>query len=214
MLTGSMARKKISPTNSLKGVITGRSGDTLKIRFWDILHNSITAPDPYYQSATIINSQDNGREFLYIISSTEWIDDVKFKIPFRFRTITATNIPFRVGLKGSKKIKADFLNANVSYFWIWGQTKFYKKKYIKERDSYFGLGPFVGLSSIDDPSSDDDQFGASYGVNFIYSVYDLNLVLALGADNGFKRETNHFQPYLGFGIGFKIVEITSPKDQK
>jgi hypothetical protein len=200
------ASKSIADGQSrLVGNIISHKSDTLVIRFWDIL-NTTKHPDRFQGASNSINSGDNGKDFYYQFSGN------KMKVPFSFRMLAAANIPFKVGLKDDK-VTADFLNFGVSHFWIRGRTKFYSNEFVPTRDRYVGIGPYVGLSSIDDPDSEDNQFGLSYGVNAIISAYDLNFVIAFGADTGFKSNTNSVQPYLGFGIGFKLLEITTPKDQ-
>lgn len=199
--------EKSLATNQRKllGNIIGQNSDTLLIRFWDII-NTEKYPDRFKGSTNFINSADNEKDFYYVLT------DYKVSVPFRFRMLTATNIPFKVALN-DKKLTTDFLNFGISYFWVWGKTNFYKNDFVPTRDWYVGLGPYVGLSSIDDPNSEDDQFGLSFGANAIFSIYDLNFLIALGADQGFKANTNELMPYVGFGIGFKMVEITTPKDQ-
>ena len=45
----------------------------------------------------------------------------------------------------------------------------------------------------------------------IFATGKLNLVLAIGAENGFSRATKKLNPYIGFGFGFSLAESFEPE---
>ena len=157
-----MLPKIVTPKSihrKLKGVIDFRESDTLYIHFWNITGGP-TLP------ATCITAMDNGNDFTYQIS---WNRKGNFKIPFSYRILTATDIPFKYDFI-TKKTKADFLNFNLAYLFIFGRTKVFQNNDIKPRNFHFGIGPFCGITSIEDTTQSLKQFGVTYGV----SVYKSN----------------------------------------
>jgi hypothetical protein len=136
------------------------------------------------------------------------------EIPFEYRQFALTSLPFRFNLK-DKKFSADFLNANIAYLWIYGKTKFYKSKFKEPSSNYWGIGPYIGASTISDESEEKkaDVFGFNYGINVIWSIQNINLSLALGAESGFTTKKNAFIPYWGIGIGIKLIEFYEPENK-
>ena len=146
------------------------------------------------------------------------------KFNYYHRQLTATNIPVILNMTDYKKnnpgqIQANPLNANLTHLWVIGRTKIYQSKFVASRASCWGLGPFVGFSIVDSPSKDTTNLhnsqnnkiiGLNYGGNIIYSVYKLNFIFAFGAESEFYTRNNHFQPYLGFGLGFKLIDLMDP----
>jgi hypothetical protein len=197
---------KRSLSSNLKGTISKRSGDTLFINFWKIVKESSNKS----AALNIVNIKNSENDFIFVINDTSYVKGKYFNIPYRMGQFTATSLPFRVLLKGGK-LESDFLNANVAYFSIKGRTKIFRNKLIKARNSFWGLGPYLGLSAIDNEETKNKEFGLNYGGSYIRSIQGLNLTVALGAQNGFKEGTRSVKPYLGFGIGFKLVEIFSPE---
>lgn len=201
---------KLMATESLKGIITERNQDTLFIKFWDITGKN----DSWKGNAKYINSTDNGEDYMYVIDSTGWKSRKRggryFDLPFRFQQFTATSLPFRV-LTKTGTLESDFLNANVAYLLFGGRTRIYKSEFVNPRNRYWGGGIYAGLSSIDNTETSKKEFGLNYGANIVFAFQNLNLIAAYGFQNGFKTATKEIQPYIGFGIGFKLVETFTPE---
>ncbi|WBX96048.1 hypothetical protein [Chryseobacterium gambrini] len=195
----------------LKGTIKKRDGDTLFIKFWNISNDVGIEYNKKMKNGQIkyIDRTDNGKNYIYILKGEE-TSKSHFDIPYRFSQLMATNIPFRVLLK-SGTLESDFLNANATFVWVRGTSRIFKSEFVEQRNRYLAYGPFLGLSSIDNPVTDKKEFGLNYGVNLMGGIQGLNIVVALGFQNGFKQETKNIQPYLGFGIGFKLFETFSPE---
>jgi hypothetical protein len=204
-------RKRI--LRQLKGTITQRNKDSVFIKFWNITDNSPFKARPDYSN--FVNQTGNGEDFVYAIDSGGWktarLSKGKvFDFPFRFQQITATNLPFRV-LTKTGDLESDFLNANASYLFVSGSTRIFKSEFIKPRNRYFAWGPYLGLSSIDNPQTSNKEFGLNYGLNGVFGFQAFNFTTAFGFQNGFKTDTKQLQPYIGFGIGFKLLETFSPE---
>lgn len=197
-------------SNKLKGVITKRSkdgnADSLFIRFWDIKNEPVALT----ANTSIVNSTNNGQDFVFVISPTYWNSHRSLQIPYRTFQFTATNLPFRI-LTKSGGLESEFLNANVSYIKTFGHTKIYKSEFIEPRNWSLSVGPYIGLSAIDNTLTDKKEFGLNYGLNGIYTVQNFNITAALGLQNGFKEGTKSLEPYIGFGIGFKLIELFTPE---
>jgi len=212
----------------LKGVISSRNNDTLFINFWNIT-DSIG-----YKNSTVlgrkvklIDSVDNGNDFAFVVREEDWKQCIvrfckkkyalsypHFDVPYHYGQLIATSIPFRV-IKGDdkkSKLESEFLNANVSYIWAWGITRFYKSEFVPPRNfCMVGIGPFFGLTAIDIDSNKKSSFGINYGLNVMAGLQNVNFVIAVGAQNGFQKGAG-FEPYIGFGIGYKLIgEIFSPE---
>lgn len=191
--------------SKLKGVVKERNRDTLFVKFWNITQDAVLS-----QKTNIITSAENDKDFAYVIKTWKGRKP-HFDLPYKYGQLLATNIPFRI-LTKSGNVESDFLNANASYVFVWGKTRVFKSEFVENRNSYFAIGPFVGLSSIDNPIDDKKkEFGLNYGVNLVGGFRGLNLIVAYGFQNGFKTETKKNQPYLGFGIGFNLLETFSPE---
>lgn len=203
----SFASRKIA-NNKLRGIISSRNDDTLFIKFWKF------SKDSFKGSKIYVNSADEGR-YAFKINSSSWkktciTNSLYFTIPFRVDQLMATNLPFRV-LINSNRLESDFLNANASFQFIYGKVRIYQSEFMKPRVRFFSWGPYLGLSAIDNPATLQKEFGVNFGLNIMYSIHGLNFILANGVQKGFKYGTNSYEPYLGFGIGFKLVEIFSPE---
>lgn len=144
----------------------------------------------------------------------DWKKNTKIKIPFYYSQFAVTSLPFRFNLK-DKKFSSDFLNANVAYLFIWGKTKFYKSKFLEPRSDYWGIGPYIGASTISDDSEEKkpDVFGFNYGINVVKSIQNINLSFAMGAESGFTTKKNAFIPYWGIGLGIKLIELYEPENK-
>lgn len=213
--------------SKLKGVVSQRNKDTLFIKFWNIEIES--DPVKGLRRDTIVNSADNSSDFIYVIDSLNgWKKSnairVKktlpfigikkyggyFDVPFRFKELMATNLPFRI-LTRTGKLESNFLNANIAYLFVYGHTRIFKSEFIKNKNRFKALGPYLGLSSIDNPVNDKNEFGLNYGINAIWGFQSFNITLAYGWQNGFKKETKEIQPYFAIGIGFKLLENFTPE---
>lgn len=192
-----------------KGIISKKSEDSIFIRFWKIKDNSINTN--INADTTFINNSNTGdkKKYVFVIDTTKYTAR-SFDIPFRFWQFMATSIPFRA-FSETGKLEGDFLNANATFVKVSGHTRFYRSTFVKPRNRYFAYGPFLGLSTIENPITKEDEFGINYGVNCIFAVHGLNIIVAYGFENGFKTETNDINGYLGFGIGFKLFETFNPE---
>lgn len=179
------------------GRITKRSGDTLFIEFWQI-----TGTGP------IDETLYNDKEFIYLLDNS-WINN-RFRVPFRYRMMTAANLPFRITFNNGK-LNADFLNFNVTYMFMRGKTTFFKQEFIKPRYRQFGLGPFLGMTSINDSEDELKEFGVAYGINAVISIIqDFNITVAFGFENGFTN-SNQNTSFVGIGLGYKLVDLYDPR---
>lgn len=136
-------------------------------------------------------------------------------IPFYYSQFAVTSLPFRFNIK-DKAFSNDFLNANITYLFIFGKTKFFQSKFLEPRSNYWGFGPYIGASTIKDGADKDgaDIFGFNYGLNAVRSIRNIDLSLALGAEGGFTNRYNSFIPYVGIGLGLKLIEFYEPENKK
>ncbi|MBX7240357.1 MAG: hypothetical protein K1X92_01315 [Bacteroidia bacterium] len=211
---------KAIASEKLIGVIKNRNEDTLFIKFWDIKDTAFIKSkkiaDPHKGLNTIVNSDDNGEDFYFVIRNWDLTSCKRYKyldIPYRMQQLTATNLPFRILLFGEKNgtVETDFLNANVSYMWVYGHTRIYESEFVKPKNRYIAQGPYMGLSAIDNKTQDRTEFGLNYGWSVAFGMQSWNLILGAGLQNGFSNETKKIQPYVGFGIGFDLIETFSPE---
>lgn len=196
--------------NWAKGIITKYSNDSIYIKFWRF--KGATSQNNKDVNMTFLDSTNTGDTINYVYHIKKWGNYKKRStdIPFRFWQFMATSIPFRSFTK-TGKLEGDFLNANATFVKVSGHTRFYKSSFVKPRNRYFAYGPFLGLSTIENPVTSKDEFGLNYGVNIIGSIHGLNIIAAYGFENGFKSETNSVNPYFGFGIGFKLLDTFNPE---
>jgi len=204
--------------SSRYGRITKRSqsGDTLFIHFWDIA-KSKDGPNLHVGSPDTVNINDNGKEFAYVITKEQWEDNPtfihnyhRFRVPYKYQTITATNIPFRINVDSGNLI-GEFTNFNLTYLWVFGRTKIFKKPFIEPRNFHVGIGPFAGLTSLEtDEANKTMGLGISYGFNAVFSLSNFNLVGSCGFDTGFKGEAKKNDFWVGFGVGFNLVNLFNP----
>lgn len=200
--------EEIAIRTKLKGIVKERNGDTLFIKFWNIT-NGIGIGERTEKGIKLIDSSYNKNNFAYKI--TKWNGKkLHFDLPYNFTQFMATNIPFRI-LTKTGNLESDFLNANASLVWVKGKTRIFKSELIKARNRYTAVGPFLGLSAIDNPIKDKKEFGINYGLNAMVGIQGLNFVIAYGFQNGFKTGTKEVQPYIGLGVGFKMFELFSPE---
>lgn len=179
----------------LYGLIDRRTDDTLFIHFWTI----DPANDPLKTKPAYVNSDNNGDTFAYYIGD-DWRT---LTVPFNYFMLTATAIPYRIDLK-TGKTNADILDLNVACFYVLGRTKFFKNTDIDPRNTYFGIGPFVGLLPIPSDTEAAKAFSFTWGASGLYSLHGINFVASFGL------EKIHANPYIGFGIGFNLVNLFDP----
>ena len=208
---------------SLKATITERNKDTLTVKFWYI--DSIRNPDPYKDSVNYINSKNYDSITIYVIKNWRTYFGLKFfnykfgyhlikDIPFHQRQLTATSLPIRKNLDKEGNFQTDFtFNANLTYLFITGHSRLYKSSFVQPRNRFIGIGPYVGISSMDADSSKTPKktLGLNFGGNLVLNAYNLNLVFAVGIEKGFTAYTKKTTPYFGIGIGFKLVDISTPE---
>lgn len=202
----------IDIASQLKGAITKRSrdgvNDSLFISFWPIVKEAAT----YTTNKAVVNSTNNNDDFVFVINTSYWDTHRVLKIPYRTWQITATSLPFRVlAFRKAGNLESDFLNANVAYVKVFGTTKVYQSEFIETRNTSIAVGPYLGLSSIDNTLANRKEFGLNGGINAIYALQSFNITGAVGLQQGFREGTNELQPYFGFGIGFKLVEVFAPE---
>jgi hypothetical protein len=195
----------------LRGIVSSQSanGDTLFIKFWKFKKDNLKG------DRLFVNSDDEDAGFAYVIDSLQgwkqgWLHAGKtFDVPFRYRQFLATNIPFRI-LQKSGKLESDFLNANIAFMSVSGATRVYKSDFLSARNRYFAYGPYVGLSAIDNPLTTRKEFGLNYGLSGMIGIQGFNIICAYGFQNGFNEGTKGIQPYIGLGIGFKLMDTFAP----
>lgn len=136
------------------------------------------------------------------------------KVPFRFGQFAVTSLPFRINLH-TGEFQNEFLNANIAYLFVYGKTKFYKSKFLEPRSNYWAFGPYIGASTVKETENGEekDAFGFNYGVNAVRSISNINLTMALGAETSFKSKANAFNPYIGIGLGIKLIEFYEPENK-
>jgi hypothetical protein len=69
---------------------------------------------------------------------------------------------------------------------------------------------FFGLSSISNEDESKKEFGIAYGGTYVFTLYGLNLTISAGLENGFSTSSQAFKPFIGFGAGFKILDLAGP----
>ncbi|RSK23879.1 hypothetical protein [Hymenobacter metallilatus] len=191
----------------LRGELGDRNKDTISLNFWPSLKIE----------GNRLEIDKNGKEHEkdYIIVIKNWNpENTKFnkvKIPFRQWELTATNIPFRVKFRGDNSLESEFLSFNITYLRVFGTTKIFQSRFVKPRNRSIAFGPYLGLNKIENPENKKSEFALNAGINAVYSLNKLNLVLAYGAENGFKKATNKLNPYIGFGIGFSLIDKFEPE---
>ena len=182
--------------------------DTLFINFWPIVKTT----DKFRTDNTVVSSANNEDDFVFVINTSYWETHRNLKISYRTWQFTATSLPFRVlAFRKAGNLESDFLNANVAFVKVFGVTKIYQSEFIETRNASFALGPYLGLSSIDNTLVARKEFGLNGGVNGVFALQSFNITTALGLQQGFREGTNKLQPYVGFGIGFKLVEFFAPE---
>lgn len=196
--------------NKLKGFIIKRGkdddNDTLYIKFWNI----VKEPDDLKSDNTMVNSNDNSKDFIFVIGPNYWKNHRVLDIPYRAWQFSATNLPFRI-LTKSRDLESEFLNANLTFVRTFGHTRIFQSELVEPRNWSFSAGPYAGLSAIDNAVSGKKEFGLNYGLNGILAIQNVNITAAVGFQNGLKKDTKSLQPYIGFGIGFKLVEFFNPE---
>ena len=137
-------------------------------------------------------------------------DDSKGKldIPFSTWQLKEVTIPLRYNLS-SGNMSSEFLNANMSYSHIWGNTRYYESEFVKPRDRYWGLGGFAGLGMTKN-SLDEDEVGVLYGANIILSAFNVSFLIAGGFESAIGKNSKT-SPYIGFGIGFDLFKLSGSK---
>lgn len=196
--------------NKLKGFIVKRGkdddNDTLYIKFWNI----VGEPDNLKSNNAMVNGNDNTKDFIFVIDPNYWKNNRSLDIPYRAWQFSATNLPFRI-LTKSGDLESEFLNANLTFVRTFGHTRIFQSELVDPRNWSFSAGPYAGLSAIDNAVSGKKEFGLNYGLNGILAIQNVNITAAVGFQNGFKKDTKSLQPYIGFGIGFKLVEFFNPE---
>lgn len=133
------------------------------------------------------------------------------KLRYYHGQFAVTSLPFRINLK-TGEFENSFLNANLTYLFMFGKTRFYKSKFLDPRSNYFGIGPYIGASTIKDGTN--EYFGFNYGLNGIKSVKNIDLTLAIGAESSFKTKATNFNPYVALGIGIKLIDVYTPDNKE
>lgn len=206
-LVGDTGLVKRDFRGTLIGIITRRDRDSLFVNFWPSLGLSNTT--------LVVQSYGTQHDSDYVIVIRNWNPENRkynsIDLKFRYKQFTATNIPFRVKFRGSTSLESEFLNFNVTWLTVWGKTRIYESRFVKERSRSWARGIYIGLSTIKNPDTDKNEFGLNYGYNVIHTVNGFNFTLAVGAENGFKNATKKLNPYIAFGLGFKLVEAFEPE---
>ena len=184
----------------LYGLIDRRTDDSLFIHFFYI----VPSGDPVKGSRVYVNSVDNNRNFVYLMSK-HFDSSNHFDIPFSYWILTATSIPYKIDLKTGTTY-SNFLDANIAGYYMMGRTRYYQNTDIDPRNFSFGVGGYLGLNKVPDQSPLTNAFGLTYGGSAVLSVFSVNLVGAVGFQK-FLRE-----PYFGIGFGFNLVSLFTPSN--
>jgi hypothetical protein len=202
--------KRTIGNKALEGSIKlNESKDTLTITPWFVNQGNKLLLDTNKEPVDINDEND----YLLAIADSSW--DGRYPhldMPYTFQQLTATNLPLRYNLKNSQ-FQADFLNINLAYFWINGTTRFFKSRFVEQRNRYWGIGPYIGGSTVTEDESKRSLFGLNYGANAIFSVYTVSLILAVGAETVISSTQNKFNPYVGLGLGLKLGDVYGPGDK-
>lgn len=201
-------KRKLLDGRQLLATIEGGS-DTFKIKPW-------YAPPQYKYLQDAAGNElplNNDAEYMFVLSSDEydltWKGYPYISIPYQFRQLTATNIPFIYNLT-TEKFTANLLNANLTYLWLLGHTRYYKSKFVTAKNWYYGAGPFAGFNIYEVSDSDEKKVGLNAGINGTISFYNFNFLLAAGAQKKFDTAEDKVELYIGFGIGFKLIDVFTP----
>ncbi len=211
-----MSELKIIDRVKVGKIAINEDHDTLFFSPWPDYSDK---PDEYFKDKNDkVTPIDEEHKYSFAINwskNKNWFGYYVIKIPFRYGQFAITSIPFRFNLKDGI-YKSGFLNANISYLYICGKTKFYESKFIEPRTNYWGFGPYIGASTIeeDKEKKTPNIFAFNYGLNLVRSIRNINLSLALGAESGFTTKENAFIPYWGIGIGIKLIEFYEPENVK
>jgi len=191
----------------LKGEIGSRKKDTFLINLWprlSVLGNKL-----------VVDTGGTAHDSDFILVVKKWAINNKgfkrIKIPYRQWELTATNLPFRVKFRDSTTLEGEFLSFNITFLRVFGTTKIYESRFVKPRNTSIAIGPFIGLNKIENPESKKSEFALNLGGNLVYSLGKLNLVFAAGVEKGFKQGTKKLNPYIGFGLGFSLVDKFEPE---
>ncbi len=193
----------------LRGEIGSRKRDTFTVNLWPSL--------ALKGNKLILDSNGTAHDSDYVIVVKDWNPEKykykRIKIPYRQWEITATNLPFRVKFRDSTTLEGEFLNFNITLLRVFGTTKIFHSRFVQPRNRSIAFGPFLGLAKIENPATKKSEFALNFGSNVVYSIGKLNLVLAGGAEKGFKTATKKLNPYIGFGLGFSLIDKFEPEIQ-
>lgn len=202
-------RREIKEKIKVGKVKINESHDTLTLVPW---YNTNGATKlKVYDDTSDVPLNDNSEYFLVI----DWPKNKickYFILPLGYRhgQFAVTSLPFRISLK-TGELENNFLNANLTYLFMFGKTRFYKSKFLDPRNNYWGIGPYIGASTIKDGTT--EYFGFNYGLNGIRSIKNIDLTLAIGAESSFKTKATDFNPYIALGIGIKLIDVYTPDNK-
>lgn len=203
--------------NFLKGVIIKKTEegklDTFFVKLWPVKTTTgLGTSDSQRKilpSNSIISQNPKGdNKYIIIVKDYHAASNTKIDIPFRTWQLTEVTIPLRYN-PSTKKMSSEFLNANMSYSYIWGKTRFYENEFVKPRDRYIGLGGFAGLGMTKN-SLDEDEVGVLYGANVILSAFNINFLFAYGFESAIGKNSKTSN-YIGFGVGFDLFKLSGVK---
>lgn len=141
-----------------------------------------------------------------------------YKIPFKLKTWSVATVPFRYRFKTDSSFSTVTTNLSASLSYSWS---LFGRSILTHRlmsNYYILVGPFVGLTSIDlkkstvkRPSSwtsDRTDIGMSYGASFTFGRNNFGLVLSLGLDHAFGKQSKQWsyqdKPWFGLGINTSL----------
>lgn len=222
---------QLQPTpRRMYGTLQQKKGDTLFITLWHFEHDTkmdrlfpgiadhlyALAIQPWQRDSSISSWRHTKSRYRGMYALPKW-----YPVKFKHLYLGATTVPFRVKVWDGS-VDKDFLNANVSFGYLWGKTRFYKYADIRPRNFSFGLGAFLGLVEINDSISNKERLGFSWGMNLMANVYNnLSILIALGANTNFGTKYNKeasnpdgsinwkgfIQPYIGIGFGYGLYSV-------
>jgi hypothetical protein len=216
----SIAQRKLNANASCD---IKKTADTLFLSFWyfkgnrEVNRYNFIIKTSFYKSkantderlrdknsaAPVPINSDNG---YYILLNDETLKSLSIR--HRQSQLTAISLPFRVNLKNGD-FQSNFLNVNASFNLLWGRTRFYRSKFLRPRNYVGGIGPYLGFGAAGN-NSNSRVFALNYGLDFIFSLYNFQIIPALGLESRFDTSKNFFTPYVGVGLGFKLADLAQP----
>jgi hypothetical protein len=215
---------KLINQNFLKANLSqGTDKSKIEIEFWGL------SIDPYLDSIKYVNSKDSVNKFYFEIPKRKTLKDINtfISVPYTTLEIGVTTIPFkyRFGLKKDSipNETTTGINGGVYFGKKWGKTRFYIDK-TPTNTFAFTLAGFISPTVISltkentrpKVTTASNELGISSGLAFMVSKNDINIGFMVGWDLPLTGDSKnwiytHQQPWIGFGIGYKLAILSAAK---